>query len=411
MIYMALVNFFHFTNNSILKKNLLHLLIFLSLTSQAFPQETFKLMTYNVMNFYETSTDRTPYYKTVIDSINPDILVIIELRSQAAADTFYSQVMDSSYTEGEFIDGPDSDNGIYFKKSKFSLISNMPISTELRDINEFTMVYKGTGDTLRIFAVHLKASGGTGNETARNAEVDSLRKVTNKLPGNKHFIVCGDFNIYFSEEPAYVNLTTDDGMTNGHVVDPITMTGIWNDSIYAPYHTQSTRVRSFGGGASGGMDDRFDMILFSQSIADGAGIIYVNGSTWAVGNDGHHFNDSINAQPNTFVSQLMADALYYASDHLPVIAEFTFDYFYINEVADTENILIYPNPACDYIIVKNMKFASFRIEIMNMNGAILFRNTYCGNHAVIGLADIKEGSYIIRVISGKREYRKIIEKY
>jgi hypothetical protein len=52
---------------------------------------------------------------------------------------------------------------------------------------------------------------------------------------------------------------------------------------------------------------------------------YVGNTMWAVGNDGNHFNDSINAQPNTSVSVAVANALHNASDHLPVVAQFTFE--------------------------------------------------------------------------------------
>ncbi len=42
------------------------------------------------------------------------------------------------------------------------------------------------------------------------------------------------------------------------------------------------------------------------------------------GNDGLHYNDSINQPPNNAVGQEIANALHYSSDHLPVIASFTF---------------------------------------------------------------------------------------
>jgi len=73
------------------------------------------------------------------------------------------------------------------------------------------------------------------------------------------------------------------------------------------------------------MDDRFDMILISQSISDSGGVSYVSDTYTAYGNDGNHFNDSINAPPNTAVGQEIADAIHYASDHIPLFATFQFD--------------------------------------------------------------------------------------
>src|SRR5206468_2461243 len=74
------------------------------------------------------------------------------------------------------------------------------------------------------------------------------------------------------------------------------------------------------GGATGGLDDRFDQLLISYSLDDGEGLDWVPGSYLAYGNDGHHFNLDINSPPaNTAVSQAVADALQRASDHLPVL--------------------------------------------------------------------------------------------
>ena len=71
------------------------------------------------------------------------------------------------------------------------------------------------------------------------------------------------------------------------------------------------------------------MILMSQEIINSGEVTYVPGSYNEYGNDGNHFNDSINQPPNAVVSQQIADALHYASDHLPVYATFSFDAPYL----------------------------------------------------------------------------------
>ena len=137
-------------------------------------------------------------------------------------------------------------------------------------------------------------------------------------------MVMGDFNFYRDTEPAYIKLKAPGGI-QGFFIDPVNITGVWNNGAYAQYHTQSTRVRQFGGGATGGMDDRFDMIIYSQAISDAGGITYIPQSLIPYGNDGLHYNDSINRPPNNAVGQTVANALHYASDHLPVIAKFKFE--------------------------------------------------------------------------------------
>jgi len=146
------------------------------------------------------------------------------------------------------------------------------------------------------------------------------------LPVGSEFVVLGDFNIYTSTEPAYQRLLQVDAGSEGHFIDPYNLPGTWNQAIYATYHSQSTRTRSItDSGAIGGLDDRFDMILNSKAITEEGRIKYIPGSLKPFGNDGNHYNDSINQRPNTAVPDSIADALYYGSDHLPVIALFKFD--------------------------------------------------------------------------------------
>ena len=227
-----------------------------------------------------------------------------------------------TYAAGQYINGYDSDNAIFYKSDKFNFVSNTPIYTALRDISELQLVHSTAGDTLRIYSVHLQAGNSGSSQTARVAEVDSLRKWTNALPTGTNFMVCGDFNFY-SAETSYLKLLQDNVNDDGNFMDPITMTGTWSSVANALHHTQSPR-----GGSFGGLDDRFDLILYSTAMdpVNNAGIIdYVPGSYTVYGNDGQHYNDSVNKPPNSAVPQNIADALEGASDHLPLYAEFLFE--------------------------------------------------------------------------------------
>ncbi len=304
------------------------IILILGFSFVTFSQENVKIMTYNLLNYPDVdSAIRNPNFRKVIRNSNPDILVVQEMTSLAGMNGFLSNVMNAYgnvYSMGTFIDGTDTDNGIFYRTSKIRFISNTRIRTALRDINEFKIVHVSyPADTLRIFSVHLKSSGGTANENQRAAEVDSLRKFTSSLPANSFYMVVGDFNIYGDYEPAYIKLKQITN-GNGHFTDAIAMTGSWNQFVYRQYHTQSPRTRGFGGGSTGGMDDRFDMILMSPGIFNAGRIAYVPGTMTPYGNDGNHYNDSINRRPNTAVPDSVADAIHYASDHIPVFATFTF---------------------------------------------------------------------------------------
>ena len=112
-------------------------------------------------------------------------------------------------------------------------------------------------------------------------------------------------------------LTGSTDNNNGRLFDPIDRIGNWhNNSSYSDVHTQSPRTSSFGGGANGGMDDRFDWLLVSESILNETSqMYYIENSYTAFGNDGNHFNDAINSGNNSAVSNEMADALHAASDN------------------------------------------------------------------------------------------------
>jgi endonuclease/exonuclease/phosphatase family metal-dependent hydrolase len=191
------------------------------------------------------------------------------------------------------------------------------------------MEHNESGVQFNIYGLHLKASSGDSNAQQRLAETTILRNYLDDLPSGSHFLVAGDFNIYSnssSSEPAFDMLTGEGNDDDGRLFDPIDRIGHWhNNSSYADVHTQSPRTTSFGGGANGGMDDRFDWIFVSEAVLNETyEINYVENTYWAVGNDGNHFNQAINNGNNTSVNDAMADALHDASDHLPVIATFSF---------------------------------------------------------------------------------------
>lgn len=361
-----------------MRKNIQLVLFFLIQLSTAHSQGpyTVRIMTWNLLNYpsqtnlTSDTTTRNPYYRTVIQYAQPDIIVTQENSGSNSVPLFLNSVMNATglgtYSSGSFINGYDTDNAIYYRASDFQFLSNTPIQTDLRDINEFKLVHLATNDTIRIYSCHLKASSGFPNDNMRATEVDSLRKITNALNTGSDFIVCGDFNIYGDYEPAYVKLLQNNITDDGNFVDPYSMTGVWNQYGYRYYHTQSTRTRSFGGGATGGMNDRFDMILYSTAVSQPGRVTYIPGSMTPVGNDGLHYNDSINRIPNAAVSQTVANALHYSSDHLPVYAEFEFagTTGIAEAFSANTNFRINPNPAISKIYIDCYLRASSEITVL-----------------------------------------------
>ena len=262
----------------------------------------------------------------MIHGFRPDILVVQEMNSQTGTTQFLDSVM-NRYTPGQyatipFHDGPDTDNELYYRLNRITFLAATYIATALRDIAHYQVRATPSSEVLHIYSVHLKASTGSTNEALRLAEATILRDSLNSLPAGSHFLVVGDYNIYKSSEAAFQKLVGSDVNNNGRCFDPLNLVGTWNNTAsFAPYHTQSSRVRSFDGGATGGLDDRFDIILTSTSMQS-----RILTSTYTpYGNDSNHFNDSINRLPNSAVPDSIAIALHNASDHLPVFANFRFE--------------------------------------------------------------------------------------
>lgn len=331
---------------------------------------SFKLVSYNSLRYSTTNVDaRHPYFRTVMNGMEPDILVLQEISGQAAVTQFLDSVMniDSlTYSMAPFTDGNDLDCALYYKTNKFTLAGTANYPTILRDIFHYKLRPKNLSDTLHVFGVHLKASTGTVNQNRRKAEVDTLRKITDALPTGSNFIVCGDFNIYSANEPAYTTLLQVNSGKNGEFNDPLNLTGTWNNASYASHHTQSPRDVAFNGGATGGMDDRFDLILFSDALNTAGGITYKSNSINAYGNDGNRYNAAINGSPtNTAVGQTIADALYYASDHIPVVATFEYGGPQASTTVDTILVAEYDRANASGCVTTT-SYSSANISITNI---------------------------------------------
>ncbi|MFX0200983.1 MAG: CFI-box-CTERM domain-containing protein, partial [Candidatus Hodarchaeota archaeon] len=211
------------------------------------------------------------------------------------------------------------------KKSAVLLIFQNQILTSLRDISEYCLeIREGPTAGIRfgIYSVHLKAGTGSDNEAQREEEATILRNYLNDLTPNSLFLICGDFNMRSCDERAFEILTESQTDNDGRSKDPINRLGYWCDNAeFAEIHTQSTRTTQFGGGASGGLDDRFDLILVSYGLNESDELTYKTNSYISYGNDGEHLNQAVNEGENSDVSPDIADALHEASDHLPVIIE------------------------------------------------------------------------------------------
>ncbi|MGH7723814.1 MAG: choice-of-anchor D domain-containing protein [Candidatus Eiseniibacteriota bacterium] len=295
------------------------------------PASAVRIVNYNLLNWSATSGPaRVPYMRAIMRGTTPDIVVSQEMIDQGGVDLFRDQVLNvlepGQWASAPFSNGPDTDNACFFRTSKFTFLDKVEVATALRNATRYHLRlagYTSAEAEVYVYSFHLKASDGTTEQQQRLAEMQLIRANAETLPFGSHVLMCGDYNVYFGAEPAFQYALSSVGSDIGRMKDPINQIGNWHDNpIYASVHTQSPRTLSFGGGATGGMDDRFDFILTSYNWDDDLGMELLENTYRAYGQDGLHLNVAISAPPaNAAVGQAMADSLMQASDHIPVMAD------------------------------------------------------------------------------------------
>ena len=311
---------------------------------QPAPAHAIKVATWNLLDYDDTTvpsiiTPRQPYYRTVIAAMDPDVIIVQELITASAADSFLFNVLNlvepGQWTRTPFIiSSPSSQSVAYWKPAKVN-ITNAIALPEGGPRDVLLCIVKPNGyltnpGWFRLYSIHLKAGTTSSDSTTRRVECNNLRNSINNLVSQgPNFIVGGDTNFYAGYEPGYIGLTQSISGTNGNngrCFDPLGVqmaNQTWNtNEVFAGYDTQSPCLNcpslpplSYAGG---GMDDRFDILFTSYSLADGQGVDRLD--YYAFGQDGLHFNGDINSPPtNAAVGQTVADALWNASDHLPVV--------------------------------------------------------------------------------------------
>lgn len=299
-------------------------------------KDSFTLMQYNLLNYGNSANlpdYKDPRFKTILNFVQPDVLGINELLSDSSLITrITDSVLGTSWAHATYsnTNGETQINMLFWKKSLFTLRNEELLCNILRDIVAYRLSYNDTitapHDTtfVTFIVAHLKAGSAGSDDSTRAVETKIIAQWLHDR-GKGFYFVQGDLNVYSNLDTSYQNLLNDP-VSGVVLMDPINRQGDWHDdTTFADVHTQSTRLTTIGdGGAFGGMDDRFDQILVSPYLMEDTALChYLPGSYYAVGQDGLHFNISVNDAPtNTAAPAAVIQALYEMSDHLPVAAKF-----------------------------------------------------------------------------------------
>ena len=388
-----------------------------------FAQDSLKITYYNLLNFPSSQQDRVDTLKKILDFIQPDIFVVNELTSFNGGALIKNNVLNSGssndFKSALYFNGPDTDNLLFYDQNKFELYSQQQIPTQLRDISEYVLYYKNqlgiANDTsfIYIYSVHLKAGSSSSNEELRRQEAETFKQFLANNNRIERLIIGGDFNFYYHTEPACQEILYGQGLD---LIDPINQMGNWhNNSFYKNVHTQSTRSATGGyaGGAYGGMDDRFDIIFTSNDVMDGSsGVEYIANTYISDGQDGSYFNQSINSINNSQVTQNIARALFYMSDHLPVSLMFSMNPPLSILTSKNKNTHVRFFNSTKNLIIDFSTKEDLNINIYDLSGKIIYNDRFDNQKQIeIELLFLPKGFYIVDCLlqNGRINHKFIIE--
>lgn len=359
-------------------KQLLILFLLIVLIVPSLQAETrVRVVTYNFTEYPGADWPaRDPSFRLIIEKLQPDIISANETMDPNSGELFLSGVLGEGWSVSPWIEEVAYEYGLFYKTDMFEIIgvAQTFLAAAGRPIVMWEVAYKLDADAPHLWIVnsHLTSTDNAASRLERLAQCQPLIDSLKASHLNDYLIFSADLSCYSSAEPHYQAL-----MADSLFYDPINRPGAWNNNgDFRDIHTQSTR-----GGLGGGLDDRFDQNLISKQFA------YPSATTWgyfnepgrygAFGNDGQHFNMDINATPpENKYGQDVANALWSASEHLPVWIDIFLGY---PEAVDDQTaatpqsfdlLTAYPNPFNSTVQINfNLQMVTdARLAVYNLAG-------------------------------------------
>lgn len=411
------------------------LLTIISLSTSLFAQDTIRMMQYNLMYYTDNSgisdcnsstnnlANKDENVKTIFQYVKPDVFCVCEMGSSM---TYVNRLLNNAinvdgvdyYRNGPLTNysGGSIANMIYYDSRKLTLYDNYYVTTSYRDINGYKMYYNSTdlehGDTVFVtfWIMHLKAGSSDANAAARYVQTQRLMSRLEAMGAPDNYVVSGDFNVYGASENCYQELVNYSNSFY-RFYDPIDRPGEWNNNgQFADIHTQSTHTESTGCFSTGGMDDRFDIILVSPYINYGSQRVKVLPETYhALGQDGNRFNKSIIYPANNSIPSAVAQALYNQSDHLPVITDFAIEASPVGVQERAADFSISAvNPVRDNLTVNVLTPNAdvYQFQVYAMDGRLLAQYEEAldgGCHTVRFPFEYAKGLYVLKVTDSRQQ--------
>lgn len=248
-------------------------------------------------------------------------------------------------------------NALVYNTRTVQLLASVPVdppggisqlgssSGEYREVMRYEFAPAGMTPTATnefyIYVSHYKASTGSQNEAYRNGEARIIRNdEANNLPANARVLYVGDYNVTRSGEAGYQTIlsnTAPNGIHQGQGIDPLNPSAATN--INWSTSTTDTNILVMETESATDLRYRDDLQVMTTNVYAGApgGLALVPGTYHVFGNNGTTpYFGSVNSGSNTALNNrlvtngpvfISASQLYLdlttASDHLPVVADYT----------------------------------------------------------------------------------------
>lgn len=400
-------------------------LVFPSYSLQKTDHNAIRILTYNVLSDGIFDPDRQEYFREVIAGLNPDILAFQEIFDHSGSEV-------ASFVENAL---PDY-SGSWYQAEVFPdiiLVSKFPIEDFVRLDGNGLFKLDIQGRAVMLYNVHLPCCD---RDTDREMEIDrllgSLRDKSSHssvffdYPFDAPVVICGDFNLVGrgSQLDAIISGNIVNEGTYGPDFDP-DLDGSHLEYAFTPT-TGLPATISWYNEHSSYTPAQLDFIFYT-----GSGIKYKNGFSL--------FTPALSPEEMNHLGILLQNTTILASDHLPVVADFTFEldedkdgYVYTEDCNDLDDAIfplapeipgngidedcdgedqiqtsvfsaasslkIFPNPVSDHLRIAEGE--TYNYLVMDFSGKVLSRGRASEE---ISVQNLPEGLYLLGLFNLKDE--------
>lgn len=395
-------------------------------------QVTIRVMHYNLMQYGVSPPDCTPpalasrdvYLDSITRAIKPDIFTVNEMANDPVyasrirtKSLKYATMQNAGYTNTK---NSSIVNMLFYNPQKLGYKSVEVINGLVRDINVYTLYEKTTAannDTTFLYCIvaHLKAGNTSSDANERASAATNVMNWLAAKGAGKNVIYMGDCNLYSTSEAAYQTFIFNADTAN-RLYDPTGATTNGWSSSHKQWLTQCPRTSGGACFSGGGLDSRFDFMLFNKPVMTGInGVSYNPNSFKVIGNDGTIYNADINCTNNKQVSKGVCQALYNMSDHLPIYGEVTFTKATAMEHNATlaAAVEIAGNPVADVLqgIIRCEEPQPLRLSLWDMHGRKIADQslpTAVENEFSVDMTALSTGIYFLKIENAQGKH--LIEK-